>query len=441
MPMTPVIQLPYSNKTFPICVDTTKASLVIAVSRNPAASASWEQVVAGALAHPVDAPPLAQQDLRGKQVTVITDDWGRPTPAARVIPQILAELARAGATDDHITFVTASGMHDPMSRADIERKLGPDVVARHRCISHDGGDPDMLAFAGVSPMGTPVWINRHVAEADVRIGLGRVYLHVTHGYEGGYKLILPGVSSFETIVRDHALNFAETSIPGVHENPSRAETDQVGRMVGLDFLINVIVNDKGEPLKAFAGAVVPVHRRAIEYGDHEVWGAEVGHLADVTVVSHGDGEIDAQGFDGEALRRACTVTRPGGWVIVPVEHPIAALPDWRIGEQADDAALDRMPRAEFIGHLPGLSFAELMRLHERRNWPLPPREIQWRIKDIRGEYYRRRWMKLASERRVVFAPDPQQALDRALAEHAGVPHVVILPDARTTLPKLQLFRC
>ena len=64
----------------------------------------------------------------------MTDDWGRPTPASEVIPLVLEELHAAGAEDDCITFVTASGMHVPMNQADLERKLGKDTIARFRCI-------------------------------------------------------------------------------------------------------------------------------------------------------------------------------------------------------------------------------------------------------------------------------------------------------------------
>ena len=185
---------------------------------------------------------------------------------------ILERLAATGVADDGITFVTASGMHDPMSADDLARKLGADVVARYRCISHDGGDRGMLRFVGISAMGTPVWVNRHIVEADYVVGLGRVAPHVTYGYEGGYKLILPGVSGFDTILRDHSFNYSLDSIPGQHNNPSRAETDAVGRMVGIDFLINVVVNRRDEPIVAFAGRVEPVHQRAMAFGDASVWG-------------------------------------------------------------------------------------------------------------------------------------------------------------------------
>jgi hypothetical protein len=390
------------------------------------------------MATPLDADPIEDQDLRGKRVAVITDDWGRPTPAYEVVPVILDALSETGVEDDAITFVTASGMHDPMGRDEMTRKLGSDVVERYRCISHDGGDWEMLTFVGVSDMGTPVWANRYVTEADYVIGLGRVYLHVTHGYEGGYKLILPGVAGFDTILRDHSFNFSRSSVPGQHDNPSRAETDAVGRMVGIDHLINVVVNSDHKPLKAYAGAVTPVHHHAIAYGDHEVWGAPVGHLVDVSLVSHGPGSVPEAGFDPESVRRACEVTKLGGAVVVLAPPGSGQVMDWRSGKMADDEELEGLSREAFGSHLHDLAFSELMRLHERRDWPLPPREIQWRVKSIRGEFYRSRWLMSAEAHRVVFTQDPQTALEAALARHGGRPRVLAIPDGRGTLPKLSL---
>jgi hypothetical protein len=49
-------------------------------SKNPAGG-KWNEVVAPALAKPLGVPALRSQSLRGKRVVVMTDDWGRPTPA------------------------------------------------------------------------------------------------------------------------------------------------------------------------------------------------------------------------------------------------------------------------------------------------------------------------------------------------------------------------
>ena len=104
---------------------------------------------------------------------------------------------------------------------------------------------------------------------------------------------------------------------------------------------------------------------------------------------------------------------------------------------ADDAELDKLPRNEFGAHLHPLAFSEVMRLHERRDWPLSLREIQWRVKALRGEFYRRRWMMEAERRNLVFTQDLQGALDAAIAAFPGKPNVLILPEGRTTIPKLK----
>ena len=435
------LDIPFGTQSFSIAVDEARADVLVASAKDPVGKKSWEEVVAQAVASPVGASPIESQDLGGKRVAIITDDWGRPTPAHRVVPLILERLAATGVADDGITFVTASGMHDPMSADDLARKLGAATVARYRCISHDGGDWGMLRFVGISAMGTPVWVNRHIVEADYVIGLGRVAPHVTHGYEGGYKLILPGVSGFDTILRDHSFNYSLDSIPGQHDNPSRAETDAVGRMVGIDFLINVVVNRRDEPIVAFAGRVEPVHQRAMAFGDASVWGAEVGEPADVTLASHGIGPVPHQGFDPETVRRACEVTRPGGAVIVVgTAAPGLGAHDWRAGALADDGMLATLSREAFGPHLRDLAFSELMRLHERRDWPLPPREIQWRAKSIRGEFYRRRWLMAAESLNVIFSENPQAALTEVLARADKRIRLLVLPDGRSTLPKVALHK-
>jgi hypothetical protein len=358
------------------------------------------------------------------------------------VPLILRELRKAGASDEAITFVTASGMHDPMTHDELARKLGANTVSRYRCISHDGGDWNMLAYGGLTAMGTPVWVNRWVADADFVVGLGRVYPHPTHGFEGGYKLILPGVSGFDTILRDHSFNYSPCSIPGQPHNPSRAETDAVGRMIGIDFLINVVVNREAEPIRAFSGAVEPVFNAAVAYGNQAVWGATIGQPVDITVASPGSRTGADTNVDTELVRRACTATRPGGTVIVLATDPPDGLPDWRSGNAADDAELETMGRETFGRALRDLAFSELMRLHERRDWPISPREIQWRAKAIRGEYYRRRWLMSAENRRVVFTTNPQPLLDTLLADHRPPRmRVAILPEGRTTLPLVSSPTC
>ena len=303
------IIIPFGDERKIIQIDLPSENVIIAQSKNPSSEKNWAEVVDETIRNPIGAEAINEQNLSGKQVVIITDDWGRPTPAYEVIPLILDELHSTGVEDANITFITASGMHEPMSREYLARKLGEEIVAKYRCISHDGGDWENLAFCGISPQGTPIWVNKYVAEADYKIALGRIYLHEAYGYEGGYKIIVPGVAGFDTIVRDHSFNFSEDSIPGVHDNPSRREADAIGKIVGIDFLINVVVNSKGEPIKAFCGEPTMVHQLGIEYGDQEVWSAGIQKKADIVIASPGNGVVPQEGYHLETLYRAARASK------------------------------------------------------------------------------------------------------------------------------------
>ncbi|HUW33516.1 MAG TPA: lactate racemase domain-containing protein [Planctomycetota bacterium] len=432
------IEIPFGSEIKLAGIDLPAENVTIAKSADPRPSGTWAELMQAALPTPLGARPIRENDLRGKRVAVITDDWARPTPASEVVPIILRELNAAGAADDAISFVTASGMHDPMSRDDLLRKLGPEAMVRCTCIAHDAGDHDSLAFVGISEQGTPIWVNRAVAEADYKVALGRIFPHTTHGYEGGYKIILPGVSGFETITRDHSFNFSALSVAGLLDNPSRRETDAVGKIVGIDFLINVVVNHRSEPVRAFCGEPMEVHRTGVEYGDRHVWGARIPGQADIVIASPGSGSIPSGEYDMATLTNAARAAKESG-VIICLSRDARPFTPPRDGDSKANPAVLNGPRDQFDAMLPTLSLSELLRLHDKRDWQLPDREIQWRIKGVRGDFYRRRALQEITRRRVVLTDDPSRALADTLAgmDTTGI-RVIVLPEGRTTLPKEKL---
>ena len=431
------IILPFGSESKKIEINLPQSNILIARSKNPSSNKRWSDVVGGVINNPIEAKPIRDNDLKGKRVVIITDDWGRPTPASEVMPLILDELKYTGVYDDDITFITASGMHAPMSKADLERKLGKDIVAKYRCISHDGGDWDNLSFCGISPQGTPIWVNKYVAEADYKIALGRIYLHEAYGYEGGYKMILPGVSGFDPITRDHSFNFSSNSITGVHENPSRREADEVGKIVGIDFLINVVVNAKGQPIKAFSGEPSLVHRSGIEYGDREVWGAEVGKKADVVIASSGSENV-SESYDLGVLYISTRAVKESGVIICLTKNEMIFDP--KDGKDSIDESLFNLNQQDFQARLSSLSFSELFRLHEKRNWNLSEREVQYRIKSVRGEFYRRRTIYEIRKHEVILTADPNLAIQNVIAKKGLNISIIVLPECKTTLPKEKFYR-
>lgn len=424
------VAIPYGSDVHTLRITLPERQVVVARSANPAPARTWEEIARAALAEPIGAPRLRDHDLRGKRVAIITDDWGRPTPAWRILPAVLEEVHAAGARDEDIVILTGSGVHPPMSHADLVRKLGPEVVARYRCLAHDAFDEENMAFMGFSPQGTPVWINRLVAQAEFRIAVGRVGPHLTHGYEGGAKMITPAVSHWQTVLRNHSSNFSPFAEYGSYEqNPSRREVDDIGRLVGLHFILNIAVNRRHEPFKGFAGHYIEAHRAGIAWGDREVWGAEIGCRADVTIASPGPGAAPGS---RSGLDYAAIGTREGGTVI------------WL----SQPAAEPEQPPAGFAAEMAEWSFERVILEHERRDQQRSAREISSRCKAIRGEYYARRpayrrtvilaggRLSAAAQRRLGLRPggDWQAEIDAALTRYGPHARVLVLPDAFTTLP-------
>jgi nickel-dependent lactate racemase len=268
--------------------------------------------------------------------------------------------------------------------------------------------------------------------------MGRIYLHEAYGYEGGYKMIVPGVAGFDTIVRDHSFNFSADSIPGIHDNPSRREADAIGKMVGIDFLINVVVNSKGEPIKTFCGEPMLVQQLGIEYGDWEVWGAEIQQKADVVIASPGSGDAPPENYHLETLYRAARAAKEAGTIICVTAKEMSF--ETKEGNDGASNSLLALDLQKFQAVLPSLAFSEILRLHEKRDWHLSEREIQWRIKSLRGEFYRRRRIQEIQKRQVILTPEPNTALQNALSQSGSDIRLVILPEGKMTMPKEKLYQ-
>jgi nickel-dependent lactate racemase len=318
-----------------------------------------------------------------------------------------------------------------MNEPDLVRKVGEDTYRRYRCLPHDAFDDANMTFIGLSPRGTPVWINRLVAEADFRVAVGRVGPHNTHGYEGASKMITPATSYWLTVLRNHSTNFSPYAEYGSYEhNPSRQDTDDIGTMVGLHYIVNFAVNRRGEPFRGFAGHYLAAHRAGIAWGDRHVWAAETGGRADITLASPGS-QVGVSGFGGSYVEYAAIGTRRGGSVIFLNEQP--------------DGERELTP---FQREMASWSFDDIFKEHERRDQQRSPREISDRCKAIRGEYYARRpgyhcdlvqvgapVSKATAERRGIrTAASVERALAEALEKHGRDARVLVLPEAATTLP-------
>ncbi len=219
----------------------------------------------------IDSPPIRELAKGKKEVAIIFDDMTRVTRVADIVPFVLEELAEAGIPDKRIRFITALGCHGAMNRFDFIKKLGEETVARFPVYNHNPF-ANCTYVGTTTTFGTKVCVNEEVMKCDLRIAIGSVVPHPRSGFGGGGKIILPGVTSFETTEYNHKMFFKILQEQGptvigfgiFDNNPARIDIEEAATLAGLDVLINGIVNSWGETIAIFAGALKPTYAAAVK---------------------------------------------------------------------------------------------------------------------------------------------------------------------------------
>ena len=227
--------------------------------------------IKGAITNLIGLPPIKELARGKKEVAIIFDDMTRVTRVAEIMPFILEELAEAGISDDHIQFICATGAHMAWDRVSFAKKLGETILARFPVYNHNPFDN--CTYVGTTSYGTDVHINDEVMKCDFKIAIGAVVPHPHTGFGGGGKIILPGVSSMDTLEHFHRMEseFKEkypgkliTGMGVFDENPLRLNVEEAAALTGLDVKIDCIINMWGETVAIFAGALKPAYNAAVD---------------------------------------------------------------------------------------------------------------------------------------------------------------------------------
>lgn len=271
-----------------LCVPEQNIAAEIRMTDFPPVADPW-QTIQAALENPLDAPPVADSLRPGHKVVVMTGD--------RFTDEMLGErgglghklldyLNRLGVGDADVTFVYAPGSHPSPQ---WQQRLGPSLMNRVRCIRHDCFDESSLAYLGVTSQWTPVWINRVVAEADYRIGVGEISPNLQGGWCGGGKIILPGVAGWDTIEQNHYGVVKEVNPLGLTDgNHMRRDMEEAAGMAHLEMKVDVLVDSRARVVDAYAGHFVSEHRRAIAERGRAIWMTPM-DPADIYVLYPGEG--------------------------------------------------------------------------------------------------------------------------------------------------------
>ncbi len=228
------------------------------------------------------------------KIVVIVDDITRPTPKKILLPEVLKRLEMANVPKDNIKIIIGLGTHRKMTEEEINKNIGKKNIEGYSLINIDYKDKDRFVNFGESKNGTPIEVYKEVLQADFKIAIGNIVPHIAAGWGGGAKMIQPAVCSEKTTEVTHLKactiqNVLE--VCGNADNKVRHEMEDIAGKVGLDFIVNTVLDENKNILGLFCGDYIKAHRKGIELAE-KVMCPKIPEKADILITSAYPSDID-----------------------------------------------------------------------------------------------------------------------------------------------------
>ena len=373
-----------------------------------------------ALAEPIGSQRIKALVSPDDRVVILVSDITRPVPSKVLLPPILAEIKTAGIDDNQVKIVFGLGVHRKQTEKEKKGLVGKKIYERIECIDHDIEDCEQV---GVTSRGTKAAVFRKVLEADFVIATGNLEFHYFAGYSGGVKALAPGVCSRATIENNHSLFLHPDAKAGMLTgNPLREELEEIVAMVGVDFMVNAVLNPQKEIIKVVAGDVTAAHRAGAEYIDG-IYRLPIDEPADIVITSPGGFPKDINLYQAhKAMQNALPAAKKGGIILT-----VACCKEG-IGEENLSRALSEdHSLAEFVDEL--------------------------KHKFIQGRHIASQMAKIQLEHEIYLVSDlppevtnnlffrcfdsPQEAISEALKTKGKDAKVLVMPFGSSCLPHLK----
>lgn len=318
----------------------------------PAApSAEDEQAeIRRALAEPIGAPRLSELAATARRAVVVVSDVTRPCPSCRFLPALLDELAPLAPED--ITILFALGGHRAHTRDEQVRLVGEEVAARGvRLVDLDAA---RCVPVGTTSRGTRLEVFEEYLDADLRVCTGNIEYHYFAGFSGGAKAVVPGLCSYAAIRDNHSMMLAPTARAGIIAgNPVREDIDEAGGLIGIDFLFNVLLDERKRIARAVAGHYLEAHRAGAELYDRRC-DLRIPEAAGVVVASPGGAPKDINLYQAQkTLDNVAGAVRDGGVIVLVARcgegFGNRVFEEWMTGMGSPQVLIDRIQREFVLG--------------------------------------------------------------------------------------------
>ncbi|MFA6940712.1 MAG: nickel-dependent lactate racemase [Clostridiaceae bacterium] len=285
-----------------------------------------EEIILNALENPIGSRRMKDLIKPNEKVCIVISDITRAwQKMSRYLPYIVDELKAAGVKDENIIFLSATGTHRRQTDEEHRVLLGDKLFGKFTIYDHVSTDKESLKCIGTTTYGNVIYINKKALECDHVIITGSIVYHFLVGWGGGKKSILPGISGYESVMKNHGLSLSpelgKGALPcikcgNIENNPVYDDMLQAAGMVNPTFMFNDIMGPDGNICAAVAGDYVKAHEKGCSIVD-EKDGVYINEKADVVIASAGGFPKDINFYQTiKTVTNSVEALKDGGSLIV-----------------------------------------------------------------------------------------------------------------------------
>jgi nickel-dependent lactate racemase len=382
-----------------------------------------------AFSAPIEAKPLRVLAQGRKSACILICDITRPVPNHLFLRPMIEIMVDAGIALENIVVLVATGLHRPNEGDELAELVGdPWVLQNVAVVNHFARDePQHVHLGETQSRGTPVSINRHFVDADLRIATGLVEPHFMAGWSGGRKVIAPGVAGHKTIRTFHSSRFMEDPLAvqcNLVGNPLHEEQLEIVRMIGEVYAVNTVLDEDRDLVHVNFGEIVASHLAAVEF-IKTVTIVEVPRRFKTVVTSSAGYPLDKTYYQTiKCMVTPLDILEPGGTLIVASECSEGfGSPEFR---ESQTALVQQGPE-RFLATLTAKTLADI------DEWQTEMQLKPMRVGDI--QLYT---TGLNDEEAAITAVEMIGSLDAAIAASMarhGDNAVAIIPEGPYVVPK------
>nr|MDO8110891.1 nickel-dependent lactate racemase [Candidatus Sigynarchaeota archaeon] len=369
-----------------------------------------------------------QKKAPGKSLSacIVVSDHTRPVPSHVILPPLLVKFEANGIRRENITILVGTGLHRGSTPDELARMLGKDIPTTYKVVNHDFKDASALKSLGTSTFGTPISINKTYTDADLKILTGYVDPHFFAGYAGGRKAIVPGISGEETVIENHSarnINDPNARFTVLKGNPIHEDALEIAKKVGVDFIVNVCLDEQHRIVNVAAGGLEAVHDALVQFMKQTVV-KEFPSYFDIVVVNNGGYPLDMNLYQAvKSMVLGEMAVKEGGTIIAANE----AIDGF--GSDEFKAIIETEPD-------PDILIKKLL----TKEMHVP---AQWQVQTLARAAKRAEILVVSAMPRSAFekvklglkhAESVEKAIEQALKKHGKKAKILILPAGPQLIP-------